>query len=243
MNLHKFFNTVKFYFYVLSGSEHYHYYLKWKNTGDKNYLLHCRQPWLVFEAISFLEELDLKGGEIFEYGCGGSTLYWLSKGAQVFSVEHDPDWYKKMLFYTQNNKSVNLRLIEPENISSANGEQAFDPANPDLYQSHRYPGKKFEQYVRQIDSFPDNYFDIILIDGRSRPSCLKHSITKIKPNGLIILDNSNRKYYLDLSKTYIKNFQLMRFKGLFAGNVKTISMTDIYKRIINEKGVDANGNI
>lgn len=47
-----------------------------------------------------------------------------------------------------------------------------------------------------IKKFPDNYFDIVLVDGRSRPSCLFHSLNKVKKGGLLVLDNAEREYYL-----------------------------------------------
>jgi hypothetical protein len=46
-----------------------------------------------------------------------------------------------------------------------------------------YTGKNFEQYAKSIDLFPDNYFDIVIVDGRSRPSCIQQGIPKLKKTG------------------------------------------------------------
>jgi predicted O-methyltransferase YrrM len=87
----------------------------------------------------------------------------------------------------------------------------------------------FALYVKQIDEFPDEYFDIILIDGRARPSCIKRSVSKVKPGGLLILDNSEREYYLAKAIEYLKAFQRNEFYGLVS-SVPVISKTDIFIR-------------
>ena len=50
-------------------------------------------------------------------------------------------------------------------------------------------------YASVIDRFPDGYFGLVFVDGRSRPSCVKHSIPKIKSGGFLILDDADRNYY------------------------------------------------
>lgn len=54
----------------------------------------------------------------------------------------------------------------------------------------------FETYVKSIDKFPDNYFDLIIVDGRARPSCIKHAMNKVKTGGVLLIDNADRTYYL-----------------------------------------------
>lgn len=72
------------------------YLWRWFKSLPDNYLIKNQLPWLVFAAIDFLEDLDLKGKKVFEYGSGGSTLFWLRKGANCVSLEHDRSWYEKM---------------------------------------------------------------------------------------------------------------------------------------------------
>ena len=43
----------------------------------------------------------------------------------------------------------------------------------------------------------ENDFDIIIIDGRDRVNCTKYAIYKLKKEGVIIFDNSDRKAYKD----------------------------------------------
>ena len=50
-------------------------------------------------------------------------------------------------------------------------------------------------YYGVMNTFIDNYFDAIIVDGRNRKRCIYHSIPKVKPGGIIMLDNSERPYY------------------------------------------------
>ena len=59
----------------------------------------------------------------------------------------------------------------------------------------KYHDLNFKNYCLSISFFPDQYFDLILIDGRCRESCLQLSASKVKKDGFIILDNSERESY------------------------------------------------
>jgi hypothetical protein len=50
-------------------------------------------------------------------------------------------------------------------------------------------------YAKSIDAFPDGRFQIIVVDGRARPSCIEHAIPKLDNSGVLILDNSERSHY------------------------------------------------
>ncbi|OGB83706.1 hypothetical protein A3F66_05315 [candidate division TM6 bacterium RIFCSPHIGHO2_12_FULL_32_22] len=50
-------------------------------------------------------------------------------------------------------------------------------------------------YFIEIELLPDNYFDLILVDGKDRLECIKNSITKIKSGGILMLDDAQREQY------------------------------------------------
>jgi len=54
-------------------------------------------PWLNFAAIDFIKNFleNKKNLQVFEYGSGGSTLFFLKKGYSVVSIEHCKEWYNK----------------------------------------------------------------------------------------------------------------------------------------------------
>lgn len=60
-------------------------------------------PWITDGATDFIENIIFernkldKETRIFEFGSGNSTLYFLSRGCQVTSVDHDEEWSAKVL--------------------------------------------------------------------------------------------------------------------------------------------------
>lgn len=54
------------------------------------------KPWFNYPAIEFLDSLELDGLQIFEWGCGNSTLYFNQRGLKTLSVEHIPEWARSV---------------------------------------------------------------------------------------------------------------------------------------------------
>ncbi len=83
---------------------------------------------------------------VFEYGSGGSTLYWISRVQElsVLLVEHDTSWYSimKKQFDGQAVQNLKYLLVEPV-IDTRFGGKRFE--NPDDYISAdpAYKGKNF----------------------------------------------------------------------------------------------------
>jgi len=166
--------------------------------------------------------------KIFEYGSGGSTLFWLNLGAECVSVEHNPDWYELMRPHFADMDRIDYRLVLPE---PSENKEAQDIADPNLYLSDdvTFSECNFRKYVCQIDLFPDNIFDIVLVDGRARPSCIKHASKKVKIGGLIVLDNSDREYYLRMTANLLQDFDRRIFQGVAPG-VTWFTETSIFIR-------------
>lgn len=119
-------------------------------------------PWFSYPAIDFLSQLDYSDKEVFEYGCGFSTLYWGSRAKNVYSVENDLKWIEKI----QNEIPANCKLI---------------PTTLDV-----------EEYSGKISSFQQFDVIVIDGYIKTRVACCEKSISHLKPGGIIILDNSDR---------------------------------------------------
>lgn len=52
-------------------------------------------PWYTYAAVQWLDQLDLSGLDVFEFGSGNSTVWWAERCRSLTSVEHDPDWYDR----------------------------------------------------------------------------------------------------------------------------------------------------
>ena len=52
-------------------------------------------PWYTYPAIEYLSQFDYHEKEVFEYGCGNSSLFWAERAKQVTSIEDNPQWFEK----------------------------------------------------------------------------------------------------------------------------------------------------
>lgn len=142
-------------------------------------------PWITYPAIDFLNKRINKEMRVFEYGCGSSTLWWALRVKEVISVEHDEAWYKQMV------------QVIPDNVKL-------------FYIDLVYDGK----YSKKSAEF-EQYFDIIIIDGRDRVNCARNGINALKDNGVILWDNSDRQEYNEGYK-FLKEqgFKKIEFVGM-----------------------------
>ena len=190
-----------------------------------------KTPWLTFSAIDYLNSYLTPQMKVFEFGGGGSTLYFLERTAEVVTVEHHEEWYdalKKKIEGRYTSK-WNGNFVQPDSQTSL-GRQIGDP---DEYFSDDplYENQTFRTYASFIDKFPDEYFDVVLIDGRARPSCLKHSLSKVRLNGLLTLDNAERHYYLDWIDGQLDNYTLMQDWFGPTPYSQWFSQTNIWQRV------------
>lgn len=221
--------TMKFSIQIIRSETQKHYLLEWIRSLKEGYSLDKPSPWLTFDSISFIKKWLQPGAKVFEYGSGGSTLFWLSQGATCVTIEHNPDWFVIVQKNLKNSDRIDYRLVPPE--PNENQEGVYDPEDPDCYVSGdpKYKDYRFDNYVSQIDVFPDAYFNLILIDGRARPSCIKHSVSKIKLGGLLVIDNTERSYYLSKTTSYLLHFEKRHFQGV-GPMLDQMWQTDVYLR-------------
>ena len=53
-------------------------------------------PWYCYPCLEYLNNHDLEGLNILEYGSENSSLYFLNRMANVISIEDNRDWYEKI---------------------------------------------------------------------------------------------------------------------------------------------------
>jgi hypothetical protein len=178
-----------------AGADDLRFYKQWINSQGGS-SMESRLPWLSFRAIELLESRIKPEHHVFEFGGGGSTLFFLDRVASVVTAEHDTVWFDKL-------KSSIDPTLGKRWTALANPPEAGDlvkhpdPSLPEHYHSSdsNYRGMNFRNYASSIDAFPAERFDWILVDGRARPSCLLHAVSKLKRGGYLILDNFERATY------------------------------------------------
>jgi hypothetical protein len=221
-------SSIKYFLAILASPSERHYAVAWLLSWQPNYLLRRPLPWLSFGAIKYFETHLPANARVFEYGSGGSTLYWLDCGASCVSIEHDPAWYDTVRSRLPRGALVDYRLVQPDRIDT---DLMGDPADPYDYRSADRDLRpfSFQNYVTQIDTFADGWFDLILIDGRARPACIRHGARKVRIGGWLVLDNADRDYYLAQSQCFLDDFDGHSFVGAVPAT-EFMGRTDVYVR-------------
>jgi hypothetical protein len=100
-------------------------------------------------------------------------------------------------------------------VAVEDNEEWFAEVKKQISTNVDYSCCKDDSYYKRIKQFPDNYFDVIVIDGSYRNECAIESINKISKEGLIIFDNADG---VDFKKAQIlfmeKEFYRIDFWGL-----------------------------
>lgn len=144
-------------------------------------------PWLAAGAVAALGKLLTPNMRVLEYGSGGSTVWLARQGVQLISLEHNETWYQ----------IVRQRLIE-ERL----GVTFLHEPPDDTPQERRFHGqhrKSYKSYVlrgvAQAERLFGGTLDLLLVDGRSRVACVILAGGLVRPGGLLVLDDAQRKRY------------------------------------------------
>ncbi len=107
-----------------------------------------------------------------EFGSGRSTLWLARRCAHLISVEHDPVWHAKVAEVLAEQEITNVDYqCHPEGESDQTGE--------------------LSRYVQVARLFGDQTIDFALVDGSYRDYVALSVLPKIKPGGMLIIDNVN----------------------------------------------------
>ena len=141
-------------------------------------------PWFSYGAIDFLENFLRPEMRVFEFGSGGSTIFFARRCARVESVEDDPAWATR----------VRERMARLGLSNVAIVECPFDFNKP--------AGFGDSQYLSQVR---EGSFDVIVVDGADndysiRPQCFEVAQDHVNAGGIIVVDDSWR--YRQLRETH-----------------------------------------
>ncbi|MGB3947493.1 MAG: FkbM family methyltransferase [Bacteroidia bacterium] len=177
---------------------------KKKESVDKN-----GNPiaWCTYPFLSFIEPRLKDYFQVFEYGCGNSTIWYANKVKSIKSVEHDDVWLNKI----------------KHNM----------PANSDIvYKSLEYGG----EYSKEVGSSGAKYH-IVIIDGRDRNNSMLNALQHLTPDGVIVFDNAHLKtYQSSINEALSRGFRRIDFYGM-APIIPSTSCTSIIYRDENCLGI------
>lgn len=147
-----------------------------QNLWQRRSPIDLELPWFSYGAIDFIARFLQPTMRVFEFGSGGSTLYFARRCAQVESVEDDPAWAARVRERVAQLGLTNVRITECP----------FDFA--------RAEGFEDSKYLAQVRK---STHDVIIVDGADndytiRPRCFHAAETQINPGGIIVVDDSWR---------------------------------------------------
>lgn len=206
-------------------------YRKWKSQAYEE-IFDDPKPWMASRAVRFLGKICTQNYRVFEYGSGASTMYFAPRVTEIISVEHNPDWYACVVEEARRCGFSNVRLELREPQSRTIGIEDQQPARPEDHASvfEGYKKVEFSAYSGMISDWPDESFDLVVVDGRARPSCMHYAWNKIRKGGYLLLDNSDRPHYREMCRQLDQKAEKkMAFWGPVAQN-PNFQETTFWKR-------------
>lgn len=173
---------------------------KWRNSPI---------PWMTPAAIDILQTLLTKNMSGFEFGSGRSTLFIAPRVKELVSLEHDQQWFAHIEAELKKKKLGNVHYVHILPANDASKTIGYPKNNYENYVMPATPATCYTAYYSYIDQYPDASFDFIIVDGRARVECAQHAIPKLKPGGMLILDNAERVRYRAIHE------QLKEWKKVF----------------------------
>jgi hypothetical protein len=152
-------------------------------------------PYYTPGAIHYISTQISPDMRVLECGAGMSTIWYAKHVSECITIEHDKNWHNKIKNELVNRNITNSEIIFlPEKTGDVKYSWNTEwkhcavlgraPVNPGL-----------KDYIFAIDSYPDRYFDIIVIDGMERLPCLLHALDKLHESGILLCDDSTRPRY------------------------------------------------
>jgi predicted O-methyltransferase YrrM len=131
-------------------------------------------PFFSYSAIEALEQILRPDMEVFEYGGGGSTLFFARRVRRVTTVENSAEWIERVGAKLRGENLSNVEFLHHPLLED---DLAAFLASP---------------YLFALEGLRP---DLILVDGRDkrkklRQPCFYEAEKHIAPGGFIVLDNS-----------------------------------------------------
>ncbi len=141
--------------------------------------LHPEEPWIAPSAVKFCDEALNRDGQGLEWGSGRSTTWFARRLRSLLSIEYDQGWQARVsaTLREQGLTSAECRYVPLDHPRSAPTPAVY-PETP--------------AYVRVAEEFADDSLDLVVVDGHYRTACILAAIPKIKPGGLLVVDNTDR---------------------------------------------------
>ncbi len=148
------------------------------------------RPWIVPAAVGWLGRRMRKDWAVLELGSGRSTVWFARRSARVISFEDNEYWYPR----------TRQRL---EEAGLSNAELRL---------------RAVEDFPQEVAALPDESFDLVVVDFLEAPTvtridALKPAMKKVRPGGLLLLDDSDRPGYAEAFEL-LAEWHFRKFSGV-----------------------------
>lgn len=127
--------------------------------------IHPGRPWLPAGAVAFVEQWLSSTDLVVEFGAGRSTPWFAERCGRVVSVETDEGWYSWVLRASASRENVTLLLSDPSSPSA---------------------------YLQKATLLDLDAADVALVDGKHRGDSALWLVDRLRPGGLLIIDDIHR---------------------------------------------------
>jgi hypothetical protein len=185
-------------------------WLRERNAGP----LELRTPWWPYAMVEYMDGALPRPSRVLEFGGGGSSLWLVDRGAELTVVEHHPDWIGQLRRSLPDSVELLAIAKNPTGTIGSGAESGY-----------------FDDYVAAVDRYPDETFDLVIVDGRARVDCARRAMAKVKPGGMLLLDDSDRPRYRPAAHA-LAGWPVTSFRGLKAGE-NVPATTSVWRRPID----------
>jgi SAM-dependent methyltransferase len=166
------------------------------------------RPWIVPAAIGWLRRRIRSDWSVLELGSGRSTVWFARRAGKVISFEDNEYWYTRTVERLEKTglSNVDLRLRPVED----------------------FPG--------EVEALREDAFDLVVIDFLEAPTvtridCLRPAMKRVRPGGLLLLDDSDRPGYAP-AYDLLAGWRQRRFTGI-KDDWPEACETTIFRRPVN----------
>ncbi|MEM1226489.1 MAG: FkbM family methyltransferase [Planctomycetota bacterium] len=157
-------------------------------------------PWMNYNVVEFFDERLTDQLSVFEFGSGYSTSFFASRCRDVLAVEHDMTWQQQV--------------------------QQMLPANASVMHCDSTPDGSYCRAASQQRAS----FHVVIVDGRDRVNCVRHSLRAMAADGVLVLDDSDRERYSDAFPLMRQHgFRHLHFSGIKPGKSCRNQTTIFYR--------------
>ena len=151
------------------------------------------RPWIVPAAIGYLRRRIRSEWSVLELGAGRSTPWLARRAGHVLSLEDNEFWADET--------RGRLRELDLENV--------------ELLQ------RPVENFAGEVSALPDSSLDLVVVDFLEAPTVtrmdvLKPAMKKVRPGGLLLLDDSDRPGYAEAFEL-LAGWRFRKFVGVKDG--------------------------